>query len=164
MLWFLKKIPPDKIFPRSYMDFEQKYQKDPSMSRVKAKRNNGTAIFAIGDVINIYIHETKCCELICCRSVSDQYRSMSRQFTAFGSWCTWSHRRGSLHSWTKKLGLEKFCNIFSQQTNLLFLAQRATPTHIKASKPRTACRKVPLYRVFFLKLGLSSRLPPPSFS
>ena len=30
-----KKIPPDKIFPRSYMDFEQKYQKDPSMNRVK---------------------------------------------------------------------------------------------------------------------------------
>ena len=35
MLWFLKKIPPDKIFPRSYMDFEQKYQKDPGMNRVK---------------------------------------------------------------------------------------------------------------------------------
>ena len=34
MLLFLKKIPPDKIFPRSYMDFEQKYQKDPGMSRV----------------------------------------------------------------------------------------------------------------------------------
>ena len=34
MLWFLKKIPPDKIFPRSYMDFEQKYQKDPGMNRV----------------------------------------------------------------------------------------------------------------------------------
>ena len=30
-----KKIPPDKIFPRSYMDFEQKYQKDPGMNRVK---------------------------------------------------------------------------------------------------------------------------------
>ena len=29
-----KKIPPDKIFPRSYMDFEQKYQKDPGMNRV----------------------------------------------------------------------------------------------------------------------------------
>ena len=27
------KIPPDKIFPRSYMDFE--YQKDPGMNRVK---------------------------------------------------------------------------------------------------------------------------------
>ena len=26
---------PDKIFPRSYMDFEQKYQKDPGMNRVK---------------------------------------------------------------------------------------------------------------------------------
>ena len=26
-----KKIPPDKIFPRSYMDFEQKYQKDPGI-------------------------------------------------------------------------------------------------------------------------------------
>ena len=35
MLWFLKKIPPDRIFPRSYMDFEQKYQKDPGMNRVK---------------------------------------------------------------------------------------------------------------------------------
>ena len=35
MLWFLKKIPQDKIFPRSYMDFEQKYQKDPGMNRVK---------------------------------------------------------------------------------------------------------------------------------
>ena len=34
MLWFLKKIPPDKIFPKSYMDFEQKYQKDPGMDRV----------------------------------------------------------------------------------------------------------------------------------
>ena len=34
MLWFLKKIPPDKIFPRRYMDFEQKYQKDPGMNRV----------------------------------------------------------------------------------------------------------------------------------
>ena len=30
-----KKIPPDKIFPRSFMDFEQKYQKDPGMNRVK---------------------------------------------------------------------------------------------------------------------------------
>ena len=28
-----KKILPDKIFPRSYMDFEQKYQKDPSMNQ-----------------------------------------------------------------------------------------------------------------------------------
>ena len=37
MLWFLKKIPPDKFFPRSYMDFEQKYQKDPGMNRVKKK-------------------------------------------------------------------------------------------------------------------------------
>ena len=27
-------MPPDKIFPRSYMDFEQKYQKDPGMNRV----------------------------------------------------------------------------------------------------------------------------------
>ena len=36
MLWFLKKNPPDKIFPRSYMDFEQKYQKDPGMNRVNA--------------------------------------------------------------------------------------------------------------------------------
>ena len=35
MLWFLKKIPPDKIFPRSYMDFEQKYQKDPGMNKDK---------------------------------------------------------------------------------------------------------------------------------
>ena len=34
MLWFLKKITPDKIFPKSYMDFEQKYQKDPGMDRV----------------------------------------------------------------------------------------------------------------------------------
>ena len=34
MLWFLKKIPLDQIFPRSYMDFEQKYQKDPGMNRV----------------------------------------------------------------------------------------------------------------------------------
>ena len=34
MLWFLKKNPPDKIFPRSYMDFEKKYQKDPGMNRV----------------------------------------------------------------------------------------------------------------------------------
>ena len=33
-----KKNPPDKIFPRSYMDFEQKYQKDPGMNRVKAAR------------------------------------------------------------------------------------------------------------------------------
>ena len=32
-----KKILPDKIFPRSYMDFEQKYQNDPSMNRVKLK-------------------------------------------------------------------------------------------------------------------------------
>ena len=39
MLWFLKKIPPDKIFSRSYMDFEQKYQKDPGMNRVKTKTN-----------------------------------------------------------------------------------------------------------------------------
>ena len=31
-----KKIPLDKIFPRSYMDFEQKYQKDPGVNRVKA--------------------------------------------------------------------------------------------------------------------------------
>ena len=38
MLWFLKKIPPDKIFPRSYMDFEQKYQKDPGMNRVNAQK------------------------------------------------------------------------------------------------------------------------------
>ena len=30
-----KKIPPDRIFPRSYMDFEQKYQKYPGMNRVK---------------------------------------------------------------------------------------------------------------------------------
>ena len=30
-----KKIPPDKIFPRSYIDFELKYQKDPGMNRVK---------------------------------------------------------------------------------------------------------------------------------
>ena len=39
-----KKIPPDKIFPRSYMDFEQKYQKDPGMNRVKdwhLHRGNG---------------------------------------------------------------------------------------------------------------------------
>ena len=36
MLWFLKKIPPDKIFPRSYMDFEQKYQKDPGSYMVIA--------------------------------------------------------------------------------------------------------------------------------
>ena len=35
MLWFLKKIPLDKIFPRGYMDFEQKYQKDHGMNRVK---------------------------------------------------------------------------------------------------------------------------------
>ena len=34
-----QKIPPDKIFPRSYMDFEKKkYQKDPGMNRVKVKR------------------------------------------------------------------------------------------------------------------------------
>ena len=33
-----QKIPPDEIFPRSYMDFEQKYQKDPGMNRVKVKR------------------------------------------------------------------------------------------------------------------------------
>ena len=32
-----KKIPPDKISPRSYMDFEQKYQKDPGMNRVKER-------------------------------------------------------------------------------------------------------------------------------
>ena len=32
-----KKILPDKIFPRSYMDFEQKYQKDPGMNRVKGR-------------------------------------------------------------------------------------------------------------------------------
>ena len=38
MLWFLKKIPPDKIFPRSYMDFEQKYQKDPGMNRVNKQQ------------------------------------------------------------------------------------------------------------------------------
>ena len=37
MLWFLKKIPPDKIFPRSYMDFEQKYQKDPGSYRVNER-------------------------------------------------------------------------------------------------------------------------------
>ena len=30
-----QKIPPDKIFPRRYMNFEQKYQKDPGMNRVK---------------------------------------------------------------------------------------------------------------------------------
>ena len=39
-----KKIPLDKIFPRSYMDFEQKYQKDPGMNRVKdwhLHRGNG---------------------------------------------------------------------------------------------------------------------------
>ena len=30
-----QKNPPHKIFPRSYMDFEQKYQKDPGMNRVK---------------------------------------------------------------------------------------------------------------------------------
>ena len=28
-------MPPDKIFHRSYMDFEQKYKKDPGMNRVK---------------------------------------------------------------------------------------------------------------------------------
>ena len=39
MLWFLKKIPPDKIFPRSYMDFEQKYQKDPGMNRVNERKS-----------------------------------------------------------------------------------------------------------------------------
>ena len=30
-----QKNPTDKIFPRTYMDFEQKYQKDPGMNRVK---------------------------------------------------------------------------------------------------------------------------------
>ena len=39
------KIPPDKIFPRSYMDFEQKYQKDflrvPGKKEKKLKYNRG---------------------------------------------------------------------------------------------------------------------------
>ena len=43
MLWFLKKIPPDKIVPRSYMDFEKKYQKDPGMNRVKGTTQSSTA-------------------------------------------------------------------------------------------------------------------------
>ena len=52
MLWFLKKIPPDKIFPRSFMDFEQKYQKDPGMNRVTATLSilSGQIKFAIWNV------------------------------------------------------------------------------------------------------------------
>ena len=34
-----QKIPPDKIFPRRYMNFEQKYQKDPGMNRVKREKS-----------------------------------------------------------------------------------------------------------------------------
>ena len=44
MLWFLKKNPPDKIFPGSYMDFEQKYQKDPGMNRVEIWANTLTEV------------------------------------------------------------------------------------------------------------------------
>ena len=31
-----QKNPTDKIFPRTYMDFEQKYQKDHGMNRVNS--------------------------------------------------------------------------------------------------------------------------------
>ena len=44
MVLDLKEIPLDKIFPRSYMDFEQKYQKDPGMNRVKMSQGYKTVL------------------------------------------------------------------------------------------------------------------------
>ena len=57
MLWFLKKIPPDKIFPRSYMDFEQKYQKDPGMNRVKKDDPSGMVLLRADATEDIHARE-----------------------------------------------------------------------------------------------------------